>query len=223
MKKTYKYELHLHTSEGSKCSHMLAKEAVDFYISKGYSGMFVTDHFTGSTTVPQGTPWRERIDMFFGGFRAAEEYAHGKEFKVFRGLEYSYKGNDFLFYGLSIDWLKENEFISWQLPKILDEVRAAGAFVIHAHPFAEAPWIETVRLLPHKVDAVEVLNGKTPDEFNARAKWYAQSYGLPETAGSDAHGTDLKRLTGIALTRKAETADDIISAIRSRNAQIIYG
>ena len=76
-------------------------------------------------------------------------------------------------------------------------------------------------LLPHKVDAVEVFNGKTPDEFNARAKWYAQSYGLPETAGSDAHGTDLKRLTGIELSKKSETEKVIISAIRTEKIKLI--
>lgn len=221
MEKSYKYELHLHTSEGSRCSHMTAKEAVDFYISKGYAGMFVTDHFTGSTTVPKGTPWKERVEMFFDGYRAAAAHADDKDFKVFRGLEYSYKGNDFLFYNLSIDWMKENEFTSWQLHEILDAVRAAGAFVIHAHPFAEAPWIETVRLLPRRVDAVEVFNGPSSDEFNARAKWYALSYDLPQVAGSDAHGTDLPCLTGISIPTKAESENDIISAIRTRTAKLI--
>ena len=44
-----------------------------------------------------------------------------------------------------------------------------------------------IRLLPDRVDAVEILNGHRKDEENCRAKWYADSYGLPCTAGSDNH------------------------------------
>ena len=45
-----------------------------------------------------------------------------------------------------------------------------------------------IKLLPEDVDAVEVWNAGNRDElFNQRALWYAESFGLPQTAGSDAH------------------------------------
>ena len=44
-----------------------------------------------------------------------------------------------------------------------------------------------IRLLPDLVDAVEILNGHRKDEENRRARWYADSYGLPWAAGSDNH------------------------------------
>ena len=58
-------DLHCHTIEGSRCSHLSAADMVKFYQKQGYAGFCVTDHFTGSTTVPEGTPWEERIDRYF--------------------------------------------------------------------------------------------------------------------------------------------------------------
>ena len=45
MKKTYKYETHLHTREGSACASATGGEMVRAHIEAGYSGMIVTDHF----------------------------------------------------------------------------------------------------------------------------------------------------------------------------------
>ena len=70
----YKYELHAHTSEVSRCSVISAKELVAFYKSQGYSGICITDHFIGSnTTVPVGIPWDEGIEMFCRGYELARE------------------------------------------------------------------------------------------------------------------------------------------------------
>ena len=70
---------------------------------------------------------------------------------------------------------------------MLKYVRLAGGTVVHAHPFRQDSYIPMIRLLPDLVDAVEVLNGHRKDDVNRRAKWYADSYGLPGTAGSDNH------------------------------------
>ena len=45
MKKTYKYETHVHTKEGSACASGTGQEMVRAHIEAGYSGMIVTDHF----------------------------------------------------------------------------------------------------------------------------------------------------------------------------------
>ena len=42
---TYRYDLHVHTAEGSKCGHSSGAEMADFYKAKGYAGIVVTDHF----------------------------------------------------------------------------------------------------------------------------------------------------------------------------------
>ena len=41
----YKYEMHCHTAEGSKCGRATGAEMADFYKSMGYSGLVISDHF----------------------------------------------------------------------------------------------------------------------------------------------------------------------------------
>ena len=39
------YDLHVHTSEVSPCGHLNVQEMVSRYEKKGYSGIWLTNHF----------------------------------------------------------------------------------------------------------------------------------------------------------------------------------
>lgn len=187
--KLYRYDTHVHTAEVSKCAKSSGREVAEAYHARGYDGIIITDHFfNGNTTVPRDLPWRERVELFTAGYRAAKEYGDKVGMQVLFAWEDSSEGNDFLTYGLDENWLADHPFID-RLPLVdyLKYVRLAGGTVVHAHPFRQDYYIPMIRLLPDLVDAVEVLNGHRTDEVNRRAKWYADSYGLPGTAGSDNH------------------------------------
>ena len=97
----YRYETHLHTAITSACSVFQPEEIVEKYTRLGYAGVFVTDHFlNGNTTVPAELPWAERVKTFMQGYRAVKAQAEGTGLDVFFGFEYSYRGTDFLVYGL---------------------------------------------------------------------------------------------------------------------------
>ena len=53
--------------------------------------------------------------------------------------------------------------------------------------------------------------------MNDRAKWYAESFDLPVTAGSDSH--DAKNLLGggISVEKPFETIFDYIEAVKTRS------
>lgn len=231
----YRYDLHCHTIEGSRCSHLTAAEMVAFYQKQGYAGFCVTDHFTGSTTVPEGTPWPERIDRYFESYEAAVKAAEGTGLTVFQGLEYSIlrygtshmqtnaniTGNDFLLFGLTREWLKANEdAFNHGTNHLFDSIHAAGGFIVHAHPFGEGDWTLNIQLFPFRVDAVEVRNGGCSPEVNGRANWFAESYGLLKTAGTDLHTTDRPFINGVETPEKCETIQDLIAAIRAGKAEI---
>ena len=60
------YDVHVHTSEASKCAPQSAAEMVEEYHAKGYRGIIVTDHFlNGNTRVPADLPWKERVFSSF--------------------------------------------------------------------------------------------------------------------------------------------------------------
>ena len=40
----FKTDLHIHTSDVSKCAHISTDEVVEFYIKKGYSTIVITNH-----------------------------------------------------------------------------------------------------------------------------------------------------------------------------------
>lgn len=219
----YKTETHMHTSEGSACGLLSAAEMVRLYAQKGYSTVFVTDHFfNGNTAVADGIPWKQRIQRYLLGWRnaAAECKRHGMT--ALFGVEYTYRGMDFLTYGLPPEWFAEHpEILRMEITQYLTFARESGGFVVQAHPFREAPYIRKIVPYPEYVDAFEVYNAKNPEQhMNDAAYGMAKKYGLPMTAGSDAHcEEDIK--SGIYTENKICSAADYIKALQSGKASLI--
>jgi predicted metal-dependent phosphoesterase TrpH len=101
-----------------------------------------------------------------------------------------------------------------------DAIHEAGGLIVHAHPFAEAWWIQSIQLLPRKIDAVEVYNACTPDFHNENAQWYANRYGFPCTGGSDIHHADQKPLAAVETETPCETVVDLFDAIKARKTRV---
>ena len=188
----YKYELHLHTKEGSACASLDGAAQARLYKSLGYDGVFITDHFFGgNTAVPRNLPWEQRIHLFCEGYRHAKEEGDRIRLKVFFGLETGFSGTEFLIYGVTEEWLAaQTDMMSWSIEEQYEHVHAAGGLVIHAHPFREASYIPQILLYPEHVDGVEVYNvenDRRDPKFNERALEYARKHHLPMTGGGDAH------------------------------------
>ncbi|MCM1523209.1 MAG: PHP domain-containing protein [Ruminococcus sp.] len=222
----YKYETHMHTSEASGCANSSGAEMAEKYKAEGYTGIFVTDHFfNGNSCIPRKLPWSERIELYCKGYENAEK--RGKEIglDVFFGFEYGDGGSDFLIYGLGKKWLLKNDHIlDMELTAFLEYARSCGGFAVQAHPFRDFPYIRSTVHCPHFVDAVEIINAShsldTP--FNERAKCYAGWYGLPVTAGSDAHNTsDRWYGGGIAAEKRITSAEDYMELVRSGNISLL--
>lgn len=219
----FRYELHMHTSEGSACGKSSGADMVNFYIERGYAGMVVTDHFYHGNTAPsRDLPWREFIFQYAEGYRHAKEAAKNRDFDVFFGIEVKGAGwDEYLILGLEPDWYAEHpELREVKGKEFLDIVRRAGAFIIHAHPYRERLYMkdETIWLYPNLVDAVEVRNYGNLIEFDRRALAYAEELNLPMTGGSDNHTAKdpLCPLTGISLPFRCQTLPELIHAIREK-------
>jgi len=195
----YRYEMHLHTREGSACAKSSITEQLQVYHALGYAGVCITDHFyKGNTSVPRQLPWDMWVTQFYKSYEMGRELAEQWDMDLFWGWEYSYHGNDFLIYGLGMDWLLAHpEPSDLSLQAYLRQVRSDGGYVVHAHPFREASYIDYIRLLPRDVDGVEIWNAEQPDFVNRLAAQYAENYGLPAFAGSDNHSGRQKKLAGI--------------------------
>lgn len=220
----YKYEMHCHTSEVSRCAKATAEEQVNFYKSIGYDGIVITNHFLPACIHDPNAPWREQVDSYLLGYRLAREAGKRVGLDIFFGWEYNdpaCRGTDLLTYGLDPEWLYDHpEILCMPLAKYANYIREAGAYVVHAHPLRLRSSIGMIRLLPDRVDAVEVINANISDVFNERAERYAAEYGLARSVGSDNHtAARVKRIAAFMTEKKAEDIHGLIDAIRNQNAK----
>ena len=170
----------------------------------GYTCLCITDHFlNGNTTVPSCGSWESRIDQFCAGYERAAEAGAKLGLSVFFGWEFSHAGTDFLTYGLDKAWLlRHPDCHTLRVPEYSALVHESGGFLVQAHPFREDWYIETIRLSPRDVDAVEVVNACRTAFENENADWYASRYALLKTAGSDIH-RPLTQRAGLCTEKEA--------------------
>ncbi|MBO5575821.1 MAG: histidinol phosphatase [Ruminococcus sp.] len=213
----YLYETHCHTSQASACGMVSGEELARFYKQKGYDGIIVTDHFfNGNTAIDQSLDWKTKCELYCSGYEQAKRVGDEIGLTVMFGIEYSYEGTDLLTYGVDKAWLIAHpEVMEIDVHEYIKLVHESGGMIVHAHPFREAWYIKMIRLLPYEVDAVEVFNAGNPDpEFDRRANWYADSYGLVKTAGSDRHDTQKTEYAATVFEEKLTGIGDYIRLVK---------
>ncbi len=222
----YRYETHLHTSQGSRCAAMSAEEQIKFYAQRGYTGVFVTDHFWGnrSCRVDEDLPFEAQVEQYFSLAEAAKK--HGKKYgiDVFCGIEYTWRGTDFLVYGFAPEIIKAHPEIPSLKPHEFTRLaRESGALVIQAHPFRLNSCSTIIRLFQREVDGFEVTNGTNTDHQNKMAGIFAGEYGLRKFAGSDNHGVNkgtLRYLAGVETSRRIKDEQDFVDVIKKGKYRI---
>ncbi len=221
----FKYETHLHTSEASACAISSGAEMADAHKKSGYTGIIVTDHFfNGNTAIPFDLSWKNRVELFCLGYENAKKRGDEIGLQVFFGWEFNYGATEFLTYGLDKEWLiKHPEIEHMRYPDYLKLIDLHGGFTVHAHPFRQRGYINKLVLVPEYTSAVEIYNdGNDMEIFNERAKWYAESFDLAVTAGSDIHSADGINGVGIEVSEKFDTIFDYIDTVRNRKINIVY-
>lgn len=219
----YKYETHLHTSPVSACAHATVKEALKFYKSLGYGGVFITNHFIdGNISINKSKPYAEKIEFFFSDYEKGVKIGREIGIKVFCGVELSYRGTDFLVYGLDKEWfLKHPQIEQMSKSEELAYFMKSGALVIQAHPFREGSYIDHIRLFPRCVHGVEAINAERTDFENRMAEIYAENYGLLKFAGSDNHnGKKQKKLAGMCSAVPILNEQDFVNRVKNGEMEL---
>ena len=218
----YKYELHLHTSQGSKCGHSEGKEYVDFYMNLGYSGAVVTDHFYHGNTLPdRSLPWEDFMAQYLEGYYDMKEASRGKDFQVFFGVEERFDTCDeYLIYGLEPEWfIAHPELRGMERVKYLTLAKESGAFIIQAHPYRYRDYYakyDRFTISSSLVDAYEVFNSCNPPEHNKLALMLAEKENKLMISGSDRHkvGDYIETHGGIVLQNKVDSMQELMAEIK---------
>lgn len=222
-KRDFLVQLHLHTSESSRCGASGGAEMARACKRAGYSLIVITDHFfNANTNCPRRTPWPDKVRHLFSGYRAAKAAGDRIGLTVLMGWETYTDGPEYLSYGLGEEFLLDQPNIA-ELPgpEYLELVRSAGGFVSHAHPYREAFYIPEFTPDHEHVDAFEVYNANHEPRFNAPALRVAQRYGLIQLAGSDAHHVDEVGGGAMRLPYPAHDMHELIHALRTGKCEVI--
>lgn len=229
--KTFRYETHLHTAPASKCGRASVRESLEFYKSLGYEGVFITNHFIdGNVGCDKNLPYEEQIAFYFADYEEGVRLSEELDIRVFFGIESSYRGTDFLVYGLDKSWfLAHLEIQNMKQSEKLSLFADAGAMIVQAHPFREREYIDHIRLFPRHVHGVETYNASENRESNDFAARYADCYGLFPFAGSDNHrggkvteGKTVKRLGGMETDTPIADEQDFILQVKSGQMSPFY-
>ena len=184
----YKYELHLHTKETSRCGHVPAADQVKTYHSLGYQGLCVTDHLHNAylSTLDRPDDWESCVDLYLKGYRNAKKTGEALGMDIILGCELRFPENesDYLLYGIDEQWLYDHPFICRMDHQSFFDAYGKEILIIHAHPYRKN---DTVYY--RCVHGLEVVNcNPRHDSRNELALKLAKEHPrLYRTVGSDAH------------------------------------
>ena len=217
----YKYEIHCHTKEVSRCGTLPVAELIKIYKDAGYSGIVLTDHYSPMTFNPsEFFSKKKAIDHYLRAYREAKKY-NSDDFTVLLGMELRFYAtvNDYLVYGVSEEMLYSIPFLlPLYIKRASSLLRSKGCLFLQAHPFRKL----ITRANPKYLDGVEVYNGKADKEANdASLKWAEEIGNVIKTSGSDCHRESGAALGGIITKEPIKTNDDLIRILKSGDYQLI--
>lgn len=221
--KHYLYETHLHTAPVSRCAKASVEDTLTFYRDMGYDGVFLTNHFIdGNINIAHDVPFKDKLDFYFSDYHKGVEFGKTIGLKVFLGVEMSYKGTDFLIYGLDeAFYYAHPEIEAMNVREKLHLYRSNGAIAVQAHPFREDFYIDHIRLYPRDIDGVEVVNAGRTELENKMASVYREQYGFRALAGTDNHrGKENPKLAGIATQKPINTVNDFLNMFEAESYEL---
>ena len=213
----------MHTLPVSRCARYSVRDNLEFYRSLGYDGIFITNHFLdGNINIDKSLPYEEKVEFYFSDYYEALKLSQEIGIKVFLGVEISYRGTDFLIYGLDKEWfLAHPEIMDMKKSEELPFLASHGALVIQAHPYRQDRHIDHIRLFPHCIEGVETVNACRTELENRMADIFADAYGFVKTAGTDNHiGSRITHLAGMESDTPLTDEADFIRRIRNGEMEI---
>lgn len=218
-----KIDLHVHTSEVSRCGKVSAAETVRLYKQAGYDAIVITNHFEAGTAdyhAQQGRP--DFFQVYSDGLKLAQEAGEKEGLLVLGGYElrFTCNINDYLVYGMPDELAKGYRDLFTLSPHAFSEIAKKYAFLFYqAHPFRDTMVITN----PDYLFGIEVFNGAaTHDSRNDIAELWAEKFHLHRIAGSDCHRAFMVGRSGIETDEPVKNMDDLVEVLKNDRYKILY-
>ena len=223
--KTYKYQLHTHTSPCSACAKMTPEELVESLHKGGYQGCVMTNHFIGGNTgIDRNLPWNKFVDQYVDDYMECCRHAEKYDLDIIFGIEeVVVAALEILCYGVTPEMLYAHPELASAGPKEWYEImHSYGVLCIQAHPFRERDYIPKARMLPFDcIDGIEVYNIGNRGEENEKAFALAVNHRMLMISGSDVHGAQGFGKAGIAFSEPVETEEQFLKLLKTGDFRLI--
>ncbi|MBD9097772.1 MAG: hypothetical protein EGP89_02765 [Ruminococcaceae bacterium] len=224
----FRYELHMHSREGSACGQSSIEDMISSYHRLGFAGAAVTNHFLGgNTAIDRTLPWEALIEAYSLAYTRGKEFAKTLDFDLLFGIEQGYgKGKEFLAYGFEPSFLTERPFLrDAELSVWAREIHAVGGYLGFAHPFRVRPYITDPDEMPDMTlaDGFEGYNMFNSPEENERAVKLLSAPGKVCTAGSDLHTCSFNRAFGVVFPERVTSSEALAKRLKSGNFSLFLG
>ncbi len=225
---SFKYDLHVHSKEMSRCSNCDIYTLADEYEQAGFDGFTLVNHFNTDTVCNlfPDKSWGYLTELTYETFLKLKDYV-GSRLNVTFGLEIAFPEchNDYLIYGLTEETLKglaefagKDGVFGLGLAKLHEYTAANDALLIQAHPFRYDMLVKN----PAFIDGYEIYNGSTRHNSNNEiAEMWAQKYGKLKTAGSDHHRPGDAKNAGILTKEPITGQKELADVIRSGDFKFV--
>ncbi len=206
-----RFDMHCHTKEGSLDGKISLRDYVLRMKILGYDGMVITDHNSYKA-------WRWYT-------RNADDPVF-QDFTILKGIEYDTSDGGHILVIMPKDVnIPLLEVRGMPVRVLIELVHAFHGILGPAHPTGEKYLSLTNCKYYHKhpeviadFDFIETYNSCITDEANKKAAALAEQYGLPCTAGSDAHKLDCIGCAYTDFDQPIHSEDDLIKCIKNSPA-----
>lgn len=224
--KTYRYQMHTHTSPCSACAYMTPAELIEGLHENGYQGCVMTNHFyRGNTGIDRGLPWKEFVGQYVKDYEKCCLYAQKYDLDILFGIEEGVGGSlEILCYGLTPQVLYDHpELQGADLKTWYDVMKENDVICIQAHPFRERAYIPKPQMLPLDcIDGIEVYNAANTVKNNKEAEAFAgQHPKMLLISGADAHIREDLFDGGIETGKRIRSERELVEILRSGEYDLI--
>ena len=216
----YKTETHAHTMPVSRCSRITPEEMVRLYKERGYTTLFISDHFSDYHFNPDNA-WECNVDLLYDAYEKARVEGDRLGLTVLFSPELSCQGNHYLLYGVTPAFLKARpDFFSLTVEQVAEYARAHGVKMIQAHPYRDGKCYPTVAF----VQGIEAINTNPRHEnFDDRCLMLARETGIPVTGGSDTHRPEDVGLAAVLSEEPIRSAEEYLTLLAEGRLHIQRG
>lgn len=217
----YKYEMHVHTMETSRCGDVKAAKIVAQYKALGYDGLCVTDHLHDLyiSLMDCHDDWQQCVNRYMYGYNEARKAGDALGMDIIFGIELRFPENDsdYLVYGVDEAWLRANPYVCHMDHASFFKKFGDSVLIIHAHPYRYCD-----EVFFDCVHGLEIANcNPRHDSRNALALQLAREHpALYRLCGSDFHEWGDEGRAAVLLETRPRDSRAFKAAIESKRFRL---